>query len=89
MTKFYPSLASFKDDEEFVEGIQTTDGVVFLDLQLHVMCKIKFSMVLTHLDNQRDGVLDVYNVDYTVLIDNSDHSGLAMFSINQFLYTGK
>ena len=45
-------------------------------------------MVLTHLDNQRDGVLDVYNVDYTVLIDNSDHSGLAMFSINQFLYTG-
>ena len=50
---------------------------------------MKFSMVLTHLDNQRDGVLDVYNVDYSVIIDNSDHSGLATYSITQFLYTGK
>ena len=83
-----PFTAPYKNDEDFVEGIQTTDGVVYLDLQLHAMCKIKFSMVLTHLDNQRDGVLDVYHVDYTVLIDNSDHSGLAMFSINQFLHTG-
>ena len=50
---------------------------------------MKFSMVLTHLDNQRDGVLDVYNVDYSVIIDNSDHSGLATYSITQFLYTGE
>ena len=82
------TLTPFTIDEPFVKMINTTEGGITLDLDLHVICKMKFSMVLTHLDAQRDGVLDVYNVDYTVVIDNSDHSGLATYTISQFLYTG-
>jgi len=81
------TLTPFTLDEPFAKMINTTQGGISLDLELHVICKMKFSMVLTHLDAQRDGVLDVYNVDYTVVIDNSDHSGLATYTISQFLYT--
>ena len=83
------TLTPFTLDEPFAKMINTTQGGISLDLELHVICKMKFSMVLTHLDAQRDGVLDVYNVDYTVVIDNSDHSGLATYTISQFLYTGR
>jgi mucolipin 3 len=85
------TLSNYSTDESFDESynyINTTVGPISLNLEEHEICTMKFSTNLMHLDQyHKSHTKNNYAIDYTLTIDNSDHSGLASFGLDQYLYS--